>query len=379
MTMVNQKSDGFRSLTGFHGGLRRGTAAAAFGAVLVLSAGVPASNAATSELPASGLLGDSEQTGSGAGTGLEATVDAAGLEAWAAAALSNERDSRDEPAPSGPAPSDSPSETPSESPSVPPSLAPLVPAPVPSMTISASPTPAVPVPSPSDPITSGPITSYPVPSVPVPSVPVPTTPVPVPSQPIHTDPAPSPAPASPGTAKPASPAAPPPTSEETAPAGMQTPSATPSQSGSWTGSSTGNGSSSVWQPPAGQTPGGQALAGSVTGTGSQAQYAGGSAPAAGASSADTSPFKEITGLSGGSGLRGRSASGIAAGVWGSAQLAGPNNMATISSAYMRGPAENAVMSASHRGTIAPQVWWGAGLLAVAGAAGVAAVRLRRAL
>ncbi len=45
MTMVNQKSEETRTLTGFHGGLRRGTAAAALGAVLVLSAGVPASNA----------------------------------------------------------------------------------------------------------------------------------------------------------------------------------------------------------------------------------------------------------------------------------------------------------------------------------------------
>lgn len=84
------------------------------------------------------------------------------------------------------------------------------------------------------------------------------------------------------------------------------------------------------------------------------------------------------GLSGGAGLRGRTA-GMAAGVWGSAQLAGPNNMATISSPYMQGPAESAVLGVSQNGTIAPQVWWGAGLLALAGAAGVAAVRIRRSL
>jgi hypothetical protein len=54
-------------------------------------------------------------------------------------------------------------------------------------------------------------------------------------------------------------------------------------------------------------------------------------------------------------------------------------MATISSPYMSGPAESAVMGASRNGTIEPQVWWGAGLLALAGAAGVAAVRIRRSL
>jgi hypothetical protein len=96
-------------------------------------------------------------------------------------------------------------------------------------------------------------------------------------------------------------------------------------------------------------------------------------------SADASPFAKITGLSGGAGLRGRSAAGVAGGVWGSAQLAGPNNMATMSSPYTRGPAESAVMGISRSGTIEPQVWWGAGLLALAGAAGVAAVRIRRSL
>ena len=43
--MVIQRSAFFRTLTGFHGGLRRGTAAAALGAVLVFVAGTPASNA----------------------------------------------------------------------------------------------------------------------------------------------------------------------------------------------------------------------------------------------------------------------------------------------------------------------------------------------
>jgi hypothetical protein len=47
MTMVNDRSESSRFRTGIHGGLRRGSAAAAIGAVLVLSAGVPASGADT--------------------------------------------------------------------------------------------------------------------------------------------------------------------------------------------------------------------------------------------------------------------------------------------------------------------------------------------
>lgn len=45
MTMVSDRSEYSRFRTGIHGGLRRGSAAAAIGAVLVLSAGVPASQA----------------------------------------------------------------------------------------------------------------------------------------------------------------------------------------------------------------------------------------------------------------------------------------------------------------------------------------------
>ncbi|MDQ0677694.1 hypothetical protein QFZ30_001076 [Arthrobacter pascens] len=44
--MVDYRSELSRSRTGIHGGIRRGTAAAAVGAVLVLSAGIPASQAA---------------------------------------------------------------------------------------------------------------------------------------------------------------------------------------------------------------------------------------------------------------------------------------------------------------------------------------------
>ena len=79
--MVDYRSELSRSRAGIHGGLRRGTAAAAVGAVLVLSAGVPASQAAdgspdsgepdvqvtaTAELPVvggvlQGLLGSATQ------------------------------------------------------------------------------------------------------------------------------------------------------------------------------------------------------------------------------------------------------------------------------------------------------------------------------
>ena len=130
----------------------------------------------------------------------------------------------------------------------------------------------------------------------------------------------------------------------------------------------------------GGTPAGRPLA-PATGT------AGSPAPAAGSSQPQPppnpvrgrQPVRGDHGPVGGAGLRGRSAAGVAGGVWGSAQLAGPNNMATISSPYTRGPAESAVMGVSRNGTIEPQVWWGAGLLALAGAAGVAAVRIRRSL
>lgn len=45
MTMVSYRSEFSRSRTGIHGGFRMGSAAAAIGAVLVLTAGVPASQA----------------------------------------------------------------------------------------------------------------------------------------------------------------------------------------------------------------------------------------------------------------------------------------------------------------------------------------------
>jgi len=56
------------------------------------------------------------------------------------------------------------------------------------------------------------------------------------------------------------------------------------------------------------------------------------------------------------------------------------NMATADSLYdSRGPAESAVLTATPGGAVSPLVWWGAGLLILAGAAGLAVVRIRRSL
>lgn len=68
--MVTNRSNVSRALTGFHGGLRRGTTAAALGAVLVLTAGVPASHASGGmSLP-------------GAATRVTASAQPAGLGDW---------------------------------------------------------------------------------------------------------------------------------------------------------------------------------------------------------------------------------------------------------------------------------------------------------
>jgi hypothetical protein len=56
------------------------------------------------------------------------------------------------------------------------------------------------------------------------------------------------------------------------------------------------------------------------------------------------------------------------------------NMAAADSLYAsRGPAESAVLAATPGGAVSPLVWWGAGLLILAGAAGLAVVRIRRSL
>jgi hypothetical protein len=56
------------------------------------------------------------------------------------------------------------------------------------------------------------------------------------------------------------------------------------------------------------------------------------------------------------------------------------NMAGADSPYTaRGPAESAVLTAAPGGPVSPLVWWGAGLVILAGAAGLAVVRIRRSL
>ncbi|WP_185982226.1 hypothetical protein [Arthrobacter sp. KBS0703] len=56
------------------------------------------------------------------------------------------------------------------------------------------------------------------------------------------------------------------------------------------------------------------------------------------------------------------------------------NVASADSLYStRGPAESAVLAAAPGGAVSPLVWWGAGLLVLAGAAGIAVVRIRRSL
>jgi hypothetical protein len=106
MTMVDYRSGLSHSRTGIHGGLRRGTAAAAAGVVLVLSAGIPASQAAdgspdpgspdvqvtgTVQLPVvgslvQGLLGSATQSPTPASTSPAPTASVAPAPATAAPA-----------------------------------------------------------------------------------------------------------------------------------------------------------------------------------------------------------------------------------------------------------------------------------------------------
>jgi hypothetical protein len=72
------------------------------------------------------------------------------------------------------------------------------------------------------------------------------------------------------------------------------------------------------------------------------------------------------------------AAGITAGVWGSGRFASPMNMGTVDSRYaVQGP-KSAIL-ASQPGPISPLVWAGAGLVLLAGAAGLVAYKIRRAL
>lgn len=347
--MVDQKSDNFRTLTGNHGGLRRGTAAAALGAVLVLSAGVPASNAATpawitdavstdsSSADSSGadsestdslnrvtLLPDTDDddTGGESRTGARLTAsvsgDAADLEAWAAAALTGEQDP-----PVYPAPTRSTASAlsqPTES---------LVPLPEgPSLLSSTTPTPPVPLPSrPSPSTTAAPLE---------------------PSEPATTAPT-TPAPSAEPSATPES-GATPSTTQQSVPAPSPATSPAPGQvpaAGTPAPAPAGTGPTDAAPAPASETSG-----------------AGGSLEnASGAQAAASRAY-------------GRSASGV----WGSGELSGPMNMASLGDRYAAGaPYSGAVLGASDEGSVSPLVWAGAVLVVLAGAAGLVAFRIRRSL
>jgi hypothetical protein len=294
--MVIQKSEETRTLTGFHGGLRRGTAAAALGAVLVLSAGVPASHAA-SLVPAPDTTSD--------GGDATATVQAGGplLDAWASVVLAPKPGPSDtgEPTPPGQRTQPSPSPTPTTEPDW------------------ASPSPT---PTPSDGGTPPRGTAPP------------STPAPSPS---------SGAPSSGGTS---------PSADPTQPAGTPAPSGTPAA------------------PPS-------VLPGTaVPGTGSTSP----------APSADATAAKGASPVPSGSLPSGPA---MAASAWTSTRMSGPANMATLTSAGVvplsgpgfgvaSAPVMRSAVSVSPMGDVSPQVWWGAGLVGLAAAAGFAFVRLRRA-
>lgn len=308
--MVDQKSENFRTLTGNHGGLRRGTAAAALGAVLVLSAGVPASNAA-----APALLADTEDAAAPAPavSQLSATVSGTlSLDTWAGAVLGDEDD-------------DEPSGSPT------PTLSPTI-APAPTISPSTTPSPIVPVPT-------------------LPKTPLPTkTPTP----------APTPSPTSTSTSGPS-----------------QTPSPTPTES------RPGYSPAAV-PPPAGQQP---PAAGPATAT----QPAPAVQPAPAAPVTVPSAESPVPAAAGGASADRRTdgtldaaaarpgAAGIVSGVWGSARLSRPMNMGTVDYQYSAVKPNSAVLGSSQAGPVSPLVWVGAGLVVLAGAAGLVAYKMRKAL
>ena len=305
--MVIQKSEETRTLTGFHGGLRRGTAAAALGAVLVLSAGVPASNA-VSLVPA-------PDTTDGADAATTASVEAGALplDIWASVVLGPKGDPTRPSAPGtgkqtppGQRTQPTPSPSPTTDPATPsPSPDPESPSPSPSPSESIAPS-GTPAPAPTG-GTAGPSTG----PAQAPAAPVPATG----AAPAGTPEAPSPA--LPGTAAPAAPV--------TAPTAPGASAKVPATGGT---------------PPA---------------TGNRA-----AGPAATAS----------------------------ASAWTTTNRYGPANMAMLTSAGVlplsgpgygvsSAPVMRSAVSVSPMGEMSPQVWWGAGLVALACAAGVAYVRMRR--
>ncbi|MDR6506370.1 hypothetical protein [Arthrobacter oryzae] len=306
MTMVIQKSEETRTLTGFHGGLRRGTAAAALGAVLVLSAGVPASHA-VSLVPAPDTTTDAEATTS-------AEVGVPLLDAVASVVLRPTPDPSDSPEPGKNKPTRPGYRT---------------------------------QPSPSPSPTTEPDWSSPSPTTP-------TSPSPSPSY---------------GTVPPTGTPAPSPTG------GAAAPSTGPTQTPGTPAPATGAAPADTPAAPSSGLPGTAAPA--APGTGVAAPGAAADAPAAGGASR----------LPAGSPATGP-ASAAPASAWNTTNFFGPANMATLTSAGViplsgpgygvsSAPVMRSAVSVSPVGDVSPQVWWGAGLVAVACAAGVAFVRMRR--
>jgi hypothetical protein len=338
--MVDQKSENIRTLAGNHGGLRRGTAAAALGAVLVLSAGVPASNAAAPALlpdagegvqsspdadavPGTAPEADATVSQARATSRVKATVDGTlRLEAWAGAILGDDED--DDESSASPAPTVSPTR--------------------PSFSPSSTPVPTVPVPT-------APGTTAPAPTLP--ATPLPVAP--------STSPAPAPAPSTTSTAasgtspsQASSPAAPRPGYSPAGvpgPATQQAPAAQPGVSG--LGPAVQPAPAQPAEAPAGAP---------VASTGSAAQTADRSAK----SKLDTATSRP-------------GAAGITSGVWGSGRLSSPTNIGTVDSRYSVSRPSSAVLSSTQSGPVSPLVWAGAGLVLLAGAAGLVAYKLRRAL
>jgi hypothetical protein len=330
--MVDQKSENFRTLAGNHGGLRRGTAAAALGAVLVLSAGVPASNAAAPALltDAGEVAPSSPEADAVPGTAIEAdpavsqvkaTVDGSlSLEAWAGRILDDEDDDESS---ASPAPTVSPTQ--------------------PSFSPSSTPVPTVPVPT--LPATPLPTTS-PAPA-PAPSPTSTTASGPTPTSPTQTSPSQTSAPAPAGSRPGYSPAA-----SVPAPATQQAPA---TQSG-------------ASQLPAAGEPAPDA----------QPAQAPAGAPAPAAGSAAEAPGRSAKGKLDTATSR-PGAAGITSGVWGAGRLSSPMNMGTVDSRYSVSGPSSAVLGSAQAGPVSPLVWAGAGLVLLAGAAGLVAYKLRRAL
>lgn len=312
--MVIQKSEETRTLTGFHGGLRRGTAAAALGAVLVLSAGVPASNA-VSLVPA-------PDTTDGADAATTASVEAGALplDIWASVVLGPKGDPARPPAP-GTGKQTPPGQRSQPSPSPSPTTDPVTPSP--------SPDPETPSPSPD-----------------------PETPSPSPSESGAPSGTPAPAPAS----------------------GAAGPSTGPAQA------------PAAPVPATGAAPAGTPGAPSPSLPGSAAPAAPGTALTAPGTSAKV-PATGVTMPATGS-RAGGSATTAPASAWTTTNRYGPANMAILTSAGVMplsgpgygvssAPVMRSAVSVSPMGDLSPQVWWGAGLVALACAAGVAYVRMRR--